>query len=144
MHDDCWTASYGTERRQSRRTNSTNLICHCSSNEQVHVLLFVTETRQMTFCLSCDTMIMVGRNDGEKTNKQTKKIYLKQCDFSNIKCKEKYTKKKRKIITAVDMVLGGTWCQTIWQNSVIFWDCLRRPQPDVVAPRRLSCLSRSR
>ncbi len=28
-------------------TNSTNLICHCSSNEQVHVLLFVIETGQM-------------------------------------------------------------------------------------------------
>lgn len=41
------------------------------------------------------------------------------------------------------MVLGGTWCQTIWQNSVIFWDCLRRPQPDVVPPRRLSRLLRS-
>ncbi len=30
-------------------TNSTNLICHCSSNEQVHVLLFVIETGQMEY-----------------------------------------------------------------------------------------------
>lgn len=42
------------------------------------------------------------------------------------------------------MVLGGTECQTIWPNSVIFWDCLRRPPPDVDPPRRLSHLSRSR